>query len=336
MDLYLIFHSLLRGVYDSFKGATILTHLDKDMNERLRAKLSPSRSMTPIRRRESDLHKQNVPARPLRSHERSKVWIRTLQCCALNGGIFLVSIISFEYGLLPLINSILSTVFGESSLMGKFLWSWMRPLLSFLFEIMWVVPLFIMTKIINALWFQDIADSAFRYSGGRRQSMLSIVKIVADSIFSLLVQTLFLVQAMVVSLIPIYMIGTVFSLVHMSLLYSLYAFEYKWYNLGWGLHRRLTYIENNWPYFIGFGLPLALFTHISSSWVISGCIFSILFPLFIVSANEALPITGSCDIPLHLFSLVIEVSNALLKVTVRDDANKNRPTAPAAVRLTSR
>ncbi|KAG8247474.1 Etoposide induced 2.4 mRNA [Homalodisca vitripennis] len=96
---------------------------------------------------------------------------------------------------------------------------------------------------------------------------------------------------MLVSLLPIPVLADLMSLVHMCLLYSLYSFEYKWCNMGWELHRRITYIENNWPYFVGFGLPMAIFTNLSQNFFVSGCMFSMLFPLFIISGNEANPVT---------------------------------------------
>jgi len=95
-----------------------------------------------------------------------------------------------------------------------------------------------------------------------------VSKLIADTFFSILVQALFLGQGMLVSQIPLPPLGDILALIHMCLLYALYAFEYKWYNMGWELHKRLTFIEGNWPYFLGFGMPLAVLTQLASSYFI--------------------------------------------------------------------
>lgn len=41
---------------------------------------------------------------------------------------------------------------------------------------------------------QDIADSAYKFRKGRPQMMTSLSKLIADTLFSLVVQALFLVQ----------------------------------------------------------------------------------------------------------------------------------------------
>lgn len=66
-------------------------------------------------------------------------------------------------------------------------------------------------------------------------------------------------------------VGKFLCFVHICLLYSLYSFEYKWFNQGYELHKRLKLVEYNWPYFLGFGMILASLTEFTSdSFIIKG------------------------------------------------------------------
>ncbi|XP_059051442.1 etoposide-induced protein 2.4 homolog [Achroia grisella] len=293
--------SLIKGFIDSLRGVTVLLYLDKEINEKALSR-SPrvDSGNTQSRQKQTKVNQE------------SKVLTRVLQSCILNGFIFLLSILVFEYVLLPAVKYLVTVVFGHDPGVAHNVWSWMKPFLSMTFRMIWVLPLFLLSKLVNSLWFQDIADSAYRHRRGRPQFMSSVSKIIADSLFSLLVQALFLVQSMLVNMLPIAYVGELLCLVHMCLLYSLYSFEYKWFNMGWELHKRLTFIETNWPYFLGFGLPLAVLTQIPESYIISGCVFSIFFPVFILSGNEATPVIGS-EYPLRLFSPVVAMSNGLFR-----------------------
>jgi len=259
-------------------------------------------------------HLRNNKPRPSRpGRDQPSALNKIASCCALNGGVFGASIIFFHYFMLPILYWTVSYILGrvgtEPGLVAK-IWSWLQPILSSIFHALWVLPLFCICRLVNALWFQDIADSTFR---GRPQSFQSIAKFVADNLFSVMTEALFLIQTMVVGFIPIPIIGYFATLFHLSLLYALYSFEYKWINLGLSLHQRLEYIESNWPYFFGFGTPLALMTTIlTDNYFINGCIFSILFPLFIISGNEARPFRDSADISLRLFSIVVWISNKIV------------------------
>lgn len=293
--------SLIKGFIDSLRGVTVLLYLDKEINERALSRSPPV-----------DFETSKLKQKQSKVKQESKVLTRVLQSCILNGFIFLLSILIFEYALLPAVKYLVILVFGHNPGVAHNVWGWMQPFLSMTFRMIWVLPLFLLSKLVNSLWFQDIADSAYRHRRGRPQFMSSVSKIIADSLFSLLVQALFLVQSMLVSMLPITYVGELLCLIHMCLLYSLYSFEYKWFNMGWELHKRLTFIETNWPYFLGFGLPLAVLTQIPQSYIISGCVFSIFFPVFILSGNEATPVAGS-DYPLRLFSPVVAISNGMFR-----------------------
>ena len=92
---------------------------------------------------------------------------------------------------------------------------------------------------------------------------------IADTVFSIVVEIIFLVQGKVFALLPIKILGAAINLVHQCLLHSLYSFEYKWFSQGIELHKRLHEVETHWPYFLGFGLPLAVITNMPESQV--GC-----------------------------------------------------------------
>lgn len=250
------------------------------------------KSISKIHAQNEKLNKRALAAHKLRTNavaspkQTVNVYHRILECCALNGGVFGASIIVFYYILMPFIYELMKFIFGHEGRVA-YVWSWVNPILSYTFSAFWVLPLFALSRFVNAFWFQDIAECTFR--GRTPQTGRSISIFIADTLFSLLIQALFLIQAVIVGFLPIPWVGQFVSLFHLSLLYSLYSFEYKWFNIGWELHRRLHFIENNWPYFFGFGLPLALLTSIPQSYATSGCMFSMFFPLFIISSNEAKP-----------------------------------------------
>lgn len=80
---------------------------------------------------------------------------RTAQCCALNGGVFWFSIFLFEYMVLPGLKYFMVYSFGDS-VTGKYVWTVTKSCLTWTFGMIWVLPLFLLSKVINSLWFQVI------------------------------------------------------------------------------------------------------------------------------------------------------------------------------------
>jgi len=197
------------------------------------------------------------------------------------------------------------------------IWLYTEPVLSFAFNTLWVLPFFLLSKIVNAIWFQDIADLAFQSTDGRTLVNLSISIMLADTVISILIESLFLIQGKVISMMPIEAVGSGCNLIHQCLLHALYSFEYKWFSQGLELHKRLDNIESNWPYFLGFGLPLALLTNLPSSQIVAGCVFSIAFPLFIVAGNQG-NVVSSPGVPrLNIFGPTLHLTQILFNKTMQ-------------------
>ncbi|XP_074602973.1 EI24 domain-containing protein tank [Brevipalpus obovatus] len=300
------------GFKDSIFGIFAIRYAIFSNDDQNKSQSASSSSTATASSSSSGSSKRTLGSSSRLSKSRKNTMQMIFQCCLLNGCIFWLSLILFDYVMLPLLYSLLRLMFGTQSGLASTVWYWMRPILSHIFDAVWRIPLFLLTRVVNALWFQDIADSTYR----GRPSLKSISKLIADTLFSLLIQTLFLIQSLIIAFIPFPLLGRFASLFHLCLLYALYSFEYKWSNMGWELHTRLQVIENNWPYFFGFGAPLAILTSLSDSYFVSGCIFSLLFPLFIISGNEAKPRKVLYDQPLKIFQLVIWLSNKLFQGTI--------------------
>ncbi|XP_064650832.1 etoposide-induced protein 2.4 homolog [Lineus longissimus] len=305
----LITLGIAKGLQDAILGSLRVYKLDHEGREEVEEVQQTSEPRSTLAKRRAEKMK-GMETKTSTKKEEPKVLQRIVLCCAWNGGVFWASMLIFNSLLMPLIHYMTELLFNSSS-SQNLVWARLGPMLSWTFSTLWVLPLFILSKIVNSLWFRDIAEAAYRKSRGRPQ-LPSLSKMIADVLFSIVLQIFFLIQGMLARYLPIHGVGELVSLIHMCLLYSLYAFEYKWFNMGWEVHKRVSYIETNWPYFVGFGLPLAVLTALPSSLIISGCVFSILFPLFIISGNEAAPIQQSyCEFPLRLFSFVISISNAI-------------------------
>jgi len=182
------------------------------------------------------LNKRNQKSLKANAHTSPKqtfsVYQRLFECCVFNIGVFGLSIVLFNWLLLPNIFEFMKFVFGHEGRVVR-IWSWLNPILLYTFGAFWVLPLFVLSRFVNAFWFQDIAECTFR---GRTQSVRSVSFFIADTLFSLIIQALFLIQAVMVG--NVLYIGQFASIFHLSLLYSLYSFEYKWFNNGKSIHER--------------------------------------------------------------------------------------------------
>ncbi|KAG1659296.1 Etoposide-induced protein 2.4 [Nymphon striatum] len=185
-------------------------------------------------------------------------------------------------------------------------------LLNMIFDGFWNFPMYAVSRVLNLFWFKETADYAYKKYVGRPKASNSISSLITEVLFTLLLTFFFILQETLVNTFKIPYFGWPVSIIHMSLLYSYYAFEYKWSNMGVSLHKRLSFVENNWPYFTGYGLIMAIASSLSSSAIVNGLVFSVLLPIFIVSGHEAKPFVAKPSLfPLRLFAPSVYLCNAI-------------------------
>lgn len=166
-----------------FHGNLLFAHLPFQRMERQAFRDLKTTSNNKSSRKNKGIHAPSEEPRLLK---------RVIQCGTLNGFVFGFSIFLFKSVLLPLLQTLISLLSRGSS--PSSFWSWLQFLLNLTFDTLWVLPLFLLSRVVNALWFQDIGSLAYRYSVGRPKTIQSISTFVADNLFSLVIQAAFLVQ----------------------------------------------------------------------------------------------------------------------------------------------
>lgn len=235
-----------------------------------------------------------------------KLYKRLLESCILNGVFLLSCMLAFSFILLPILNYIYYKILSPEK--HDLINTYLNPCLQLVFSFVWILPVFLLSKIFNLLWHQEIADIAFlqKYDNEKIKKYQSekpqISQAIADTIFSCTMELIFLIQSSFINFIPIVWLSQLLTHVHLAFLYSLYAFEYKWFNMSWDIEKRISFIETRWPYFFGFGLSLSIILSFAGSYFYCATLFAFIFPGFILSAIEA-----DCE---HLKPIVYYKSDA--------------------------
>ncbi|GAB6019607.1 hypothetical protein CHUAL_001171 [Chamberlinius hualienensis] len=177
-QIWPIFHGFFRGLKDSLCCPLIMYNLYV------------------IEKQEIELEKKEGTSRKrkLKRKDEHSITTRFIHCCALNGGVCLLSILVFNYLVLPGLQMLTSLLFVSSLESANAIWSVIQPILSITFETIWVIPVYAISKFLNLFWFQDIADTVFRRYHGRSKSLVPISTFIADTVFSVIIQSLFLIQ----------------------------------------------------------------------------------------------------------------------------------------------
>jgi len=158
---------------------------------------------------------------------------------------------------------------------------------SWLYHIFWLWPIYGLGFIINSIWYQGIVDATYDLVHDKNIGRVAKMDFVVEKFYYAFLTVGFYIQMYLVTFIPI--VGDFIGFVHFCWLYSLYSFDYKWEKQGRKLTERLQYLERRWPYFLGFGFPLAALSAYFP-WIVHQGLIALTAPVFIMLAIMAEPV----------------------------------------------
>ena len=106
----------------------------------------------------------------------------------------------------------------------------------------------------------------------------------AEGLYRYLLVVLLIAQPVVMCLVPF--VGLPLSFGFSCFVASFYAFDMKWSLRGISLQRRLDTLEENWPYYLGWGLPPTLCTFFFPTFFSLG-VYALIFPFLLVMASAS-------------------------------------------------
>lgn len=202
-------------------------------------------------------------------------------CLLLNAVLFLGLIISYEL--------FMSYLVQADNFLGHFLRNFQLLFQLIYYPILTVT--YLVSFIMSSFWFGDIAEEAISIERRLFENKnfvsrnIDFATRVTNEIYRIFLVIFFFIQITLLGIVPI--VGPLMKILHLSFLYSLYCFEYKWGTDSY-LMKNLAFFEVNFAYFMGFGFVFAVSTNYFP-FLLSTGLYAVFFPFFLLTAIRATP-----------------------------------------------
>ena len=236
---------------------------------------------------------------------RRKSW----QTFLLNGVIFIGSILLYKEAIEPLMMSLYAAS-GVDELTS----TQMSGYLYTTYILTWILPMYMLSFVLNTVWYQDIASETARLlarTSVRPQPSVPVTLRIADVLYKSIFNGIFILQSNLAYNVSY--VGYSLYILHLAFLYALSAFEYRLSSAdGWTGERRLALVQKRWAYFAGFGAVPALLAAVFPRFIEAG-VLALLIPLGIVAAAAADPAEGAGG-SLPIFAPSVWVTGVVVKI----------------------
>jgi etoposide-induced 2.4 mRNA len=118
---------------------------------------------------------------------------------------------------------------NEIVMQSSFLTNLLDTIIALTYQLFWVYPIFLLSFVLNAVWYQEIADRAYRLQFGQPVNSTSqltygrMLRLVADEIYRAILFMNYLIFATIIYILPI--IGPIISFMYFCWIYAYYSFE---------------------------------------------------------------------------------------------------------------
>ncbi|KAG5176945.1 etoposide-induced protein 2.4-domain-containing protein [Tribonema minus] len=241
------------------------------------------------------------------------------RCIVLNGVLFIGSIVLLHSGLLPLLHKAGGLVLGARGDVASAAHTVVEAAVGALYQAFWITPLYLISLLMNTIWYSRIADAAFELHHGVKVAV-GVDVTIKEGMYRALVLVFYVLESVVAyQALPV--VGPLVSTVLVCWMNALYSFESVWTMQGLDLQKRLLLIERHWPYFMGFGTPVALVSSFWSTFIGLG-VFAVCFPACLIQATCSTfgrpdtvdeEVTGLPAPRLPIFRLSTRCSDAVLR-----------------------
>lgn len=159
-----------------------------------------------------------------------------------------------------------------------------------MFDILLLVPIFILSNLLNIVWCSEIVEDAFKkaHAGQKRPPPRPAQENIREELYRAAFFLVLVMQSFLCLMLLPRPLGAMVDFVQQCFLLAFYCYDYGWALQGLKFQARLDRFQSHWLFMLGFGMPLGLISSaLPMFW--GYMLSSLLFPFCAILAIQRPP-----------------------------------------------